>query len=42
MLLTMWGTMMKNIDRISKTRDLINNLKAYQRYQNGFVIFDAG
>ncbi len=29
------------IDGISKIRDSINNLKAYQKYQNGFVIFDA-
>ncbi len=41
MLLTMQGTLVKNIDGISKTRDSIHNLKEYQKYQNSFVIFDA-
>ncbi len=41
MLLTMLGTAIKNIDWISKTRDSINNLKKYQKYQYSFVIFDA-
>ncbi len=33
--------MIKNIDGISKTQDSINNLRAYQKYQNSFVIFDT-
>ncbi len=37
----MWVNVIKNIDRISKTGDSIYNLKVYQKYQNGFVIFDA-
>ncbi len=36
-----WCSAIKNIDEILKIRDLINNLKAYQKYQNAFVIFDA-
>ncbi len=41
MLLTVQGTVLKNIDETSKTPDSFNNLKEYQKYQNGFVIFDA-
>ncbi len=41
MLLTMLGTMIENINEISKIQGSINNLKVYQKYQNSFVIFDA-
>ncbi len=33
--------MIKNIDEISKSQDLTDNLKDYRKYQNSFVIFDA-
>ncbi len=35
------GNCDKNIDEISKTRHSINNLTEYQKYQTGFVLFDA-
>ncbi len=41
MLLTVWGRVIKNIDGMSKTRRLINNLTKHQKYQTSFVTFDA-